>query len=56
MIRQIKAKVLSILKMLYLRYELLFIFDNAIRYIIYIKNTLEVIYINKRLESQQLFL
>lgn len=41
---------------LYLRYELLFIFDNAIIHTIYIKDILKAIYINKGLENQQPFL
>lgn len=37
---QIKTKVLLIKEALYLRYELLFIFDNTISYVIYAKNAL----------------
>lgn len=49
MLKQIKAKALAITKVLYLEYELLFIFDNAINYVIYAKDVLQVIYINKSL-------
>ena len=36
-------------EVLYLKYELLFIFDNAISHIIYAKNILQIKYINKKL-------
>lgn len=44
---QIKSKVLSIREALYLPYELLFMFDNAISHTIYVKDTLQETYINK---------
>ena len=53
---QIKSKALSIAEALYLRYELLFIFDNAISYTIYAKDVLQVAHINKSPRSQQPFL
>lgn len=37
------------IKSLYSNYKLLFIFDNTINYIIYIKDILQIIYINKEL-------
>lgn len=48
---QIINKALSIAESLYLGYELLFMFDNAISQSIYIKDSLQVTYINKRLGS-----
>lgn len=53
---QIKFEVLLIIEILYLEYELLFIFDNAINHVIYVKDILQVIYINKKLGKQQRFL
>ena len=41
---------------LYLRYELLFIFNNITSYIIYAKDILQVTQINKGLEGQKSFL
>ena len=49
---QIKAKVLPIAEVLYLEYELLFIFDNVISYTIYAKDKLQVMHINKGLRDQ----
>lgn len=37
---QIKVKILPIEKALYLRYKLLFIFDNAISHVVYAKDVL----------------
>lgn len=54
--QQIKAKALPIVEALYPGYKLLFMFDNAISNAIYAKNKLQVMYMNKVLESQQLFL
>lgn len=49
---QIKTKALPIGKALYLKYELLFIFNNATNYAIYAKDVLQVIYINKRFSNE----
>lgn len=44
------AKVLPIKEVLYLKYELLFIFDNyATSHAIYAKDVLQVMYMNKNL-------
>ena len=53
---QIKSKALPIAKPLYLGYELLFIFDNATSHAIYVKDTLQVMHINKGPKGQQSFL
>lgn len=52
---QIQAKALLIAKTLYLKYGLLFIFNNTISHVVYAKNILHVAYINKSLGGQQLF-
>ena len=41
-----------IIETLYLEYKLLFIFDKTTSYVIYAKDILQVIYINKSLEGQ----
>lgn len=48
---QIKSKALLIMKALYLRYELLFMFDNATSHAIYAKIILQFAYINKKPRS-----
>lgn len=54
---QIKSKILSIAKIFYSGYELLFMFNNITNYAIYAKDALQVAYyINKDLEGQQSFL
>ena len=53
---QIKTKALPIKEVLYPRYELLFMFDNATSHAIYAKDALQVAYINKRSDGQQPFL
>lgn len=55
-LNQIYKKTLLIKKVPYLKYVLLFIFDNAANYSIYAKDVHQVININKRLGSQQVFL
>lgn len=52
----IQKKKLFIEKTLYLRYLLLFIFDNIISCLIYIKNMLLIANIKKKLGGQQAFL
>lgn len=48
---QIKFKALSITKIFYPGYKLLFIFDNAISHTIYGKDVLQVTNINKKLKE-----
>ena len=55
LLEQIKAKVLPIAEALYLRYELLFIFDNVTSHAIYAKDALQVTYMNKRPGVNNLF-
>lgn len=52
---QIIKKTLLIKEVLYPGYASLFLFDNASSYSIYIQNVLQLVYINKRLGSQQSF-
>lgn len=56
MLEQIKAKALPIVEALYPGYELLFIFDNATNHVIYAKNILQAMHINKGPRNQQFFL
>ena len=56
LLNQIKSKVLPIAEALYLGYELLFMFDNAISHAIYAKDVLQVAHMNKRPGGQQPFL
>ena len=53
---QIVKKDLLIAESLYRGYELLFMFNNATSYSIYAKNVLQVAYMNKVSDGQQLFL
>lgn len=53
---QIETKALPIGEALYLRYELLFIFDNVTSHAIYAKDVLQVVFMNKEPNSQQLFI
>lgn len=45
------VKTLSTIEVLYSVYKLLFIFNNVINFIIYIKDLLKVIYLNKSLKG-----
>lgn len=56
LLNQIPNKVLPIMQILYLEYELLFLFDNAISYSIYAKNVLQITQINKKSRDQHPFL
>ena len=53
---QITKKALPIAQELYLRYELLFMFDNTMSHLIYAKNALQFAYMNKEPGGQQSFL
>lgn len=53
---QIQKKALSIAKALYPGYVLLFMFENATSYLVYVKDTLQVANMNKGSGSQQAFL
>ncbi len=53
---QIKFKVLPIVKASYLRYRLLFIYDNTISLVIYTKNASKVAQINIKPRKQKPFL
>lgn len=44
------------MKILYLNYILLLIFNNAINFLVYIKNVLQNKYINKDFDNQKAFL
>lgn len=55
-LNQIQKKTLFIEKTLYLKYVLLFMFDNVTSQLIYAKNALQVVKINKNLRDQQVFL
>ena len=48
LLEQIEAKALPIAEVLYPRYELLFMFDNATSHAIYAKDELQVTHMNKR--------
>lgn len=49
---QITNKAFSIMKELYPEYELLFIFNNIINNSIYVKNAVQVAYMNKKRGGQ----
>lgn len=46
---------MPIVEILYLEYELLFIFDNITSYVIYAKDVLQITHINKSLKGWQIF-
>lgn len=50
--KQLVNKTLSIMKVLYLDYLILFLFDNTISYSIYANNTLYIEKINKYLNNK----
>lgn len=56
MLNNITNKVSPITQILFPEYELLFMFDNAKRHSIHVKNVLQVVHINKKLGVQQLIL
>lgn len=55
LIKQVVEKVLPIAKALYPRYQLLFLYDNATCYLVFILDVLQVDEINKKSRSQQNF-